>query len=78
LVTTRLVPGGIFAVRLFNGLATPEGADQQQAVLRSALTKDGLQHDGAGYTLARYNDPSTKPFFRRNEVLIPLKDFQLW
>ena len=30
-----------------------------------------------GYTLARYNDPSTPSFFRRNEVLIQVPKFKL-
>lgn len=44
--------------------------------LRGALLLDGLQ-PGEGYALARYNDPFTLPLFRRNEVLIALKDFAL-
>ena len=44
--------------------------------LRGALLLDGLQ-PGEGYALARYNDPFTLPLFRRNEVLIALKEFEL-
>lgn len=44
--------------------------------LRSALLKAGLRPQES-YVLARYNDPFTPPFLRRNEVLIGLTDFQL-
>lgn len=44
--------------------------------LRGALLLDGLE-PGEGYALARYNDPFTLPFLRRNEVLISLKNFEL-
>jgi hypothetical protein len=44
--------------------------------LRGALLLDGLPA-GEGYALARYNDPFTPPFLRRNEVLITLRDFEL-
>lgn len=44
--------------------------------LRAALLLDGLKPK-PGYELARYNDPFTLPFLRRNEVLIELEDFQL-
>ena len=33
---------------------------------------------GQEWFLARYNDPSTKPMFRKNELLIPVKEFDLW
>ena len=42
--------------------------------LRGALLLDGL-HATSGYKLARYNDPFTLPFVRRNEILIRLEDF---
>lgn len=44
--------------------------------LRAALLLDGLKPQ-AGYKLARYNDPFTLPFLRRNEILILLDDFEL-
>ncbi len=43
--------------------------------LRGALALDGLEAT-SGYKLARYNDPFTLPFVRRNEVLIRLEDFK--
>lgn len=44
--------------------------------LRGALVLDGLEAE-EGYKLARYNDPFTPPFLRRNEILIRLKDYEL-
>ena len=44
--------------------------------LRGALLVDG-QKAKPGFQLARYNDPFTLPFVRRNEVLIELEDIEL-
>lgn len=44
--------------------------------LRAALLYDDL-YPTDGYKLARYNDPFTPPFLRRNEVLIRLEEFEL-
>lgn len=44
--------------------------------LRASLLYDNLK-PAQGYKLARYNDPFTPPFLRRNEVLIRLEEFKL-
>lgn len=44
--------------------------------LRSTLLSAGMSPQGS-YVLARYNDPFTPPFLRRNEVLIELQGFEL-
>ena len=44
--------------------------------LRGALLLDDLKAED-GYKLARYNDPFTPPFLRRNEILIRLDNYQL-
>ena len=44
--------------------------------LRGALLLDGVKAED-GYKLARYNDPFTPPFLRRNEILIRLENYQL-
>lgn len=47
--------------------------------LRQAVRKHDLKlKSPSDYIVARYNDPSTKPIFRRNEVLVELDDFELW
>lgn len=78
-VSTRMNAGGLFAVRTFSGLAAAEESKKQQQELRASLLRDGLSVDESQpWVLARYNDPSAPPPVRRNEVLIPLKAFDLW
>jgi len=50
----------------------------QVAKLRNLIAASGLKTADANYVLARYNDPSTKARYRRNEVLIKIDDFELW
>lgn len=75
-VEVRQEEGGTFAVAAFSGLGGEADAAEQEARLRGTLVADGLK-PGSGWALARYNDPGTLPPFRRNEVLIPLTDFEL-
>ena len=44
--------------------------------LRAALLLDGLKPQD-GYKLARYNDPFTLPFLRRNEIIMAIDGFKL-
>ncbi|EER88600.1 uncharacterized protein LOC8082243 [Sorghum bicolor] len=75
-VTLRKVEGGIAAVKKFSGRPKEEIVLQKEKDLRSQLLNDGLKpHPGC--LLARYNDPRTKSFLMRNEVLIRLIDFTL-
>ncbi|CAL5053578.1 unnamed protein product [Urochloa decumbens] len=75
-VTLRKVEGGIAAVKKFSGRPKEEIVLQKEKDLRSQLLKDGLKPQ-QGCLLARYNDPRTKSFLMRNEVLIQLNDFAL-
>ncbi|CAN6163569.1 unnamed protein product [Urochloa humidicola] len=75
-VTLRKVAGGIAAVKKFSGRPKEEIVLQKEKDLRSQLLKDGLRPQ-QGCLLARYNDPRTKSFLMRNEVLIQLNDFTL-
>jgi hypothetical protein len=69
---------GLYAVASFSGIADPKTAAEQESRLRQVMQERGMKADGSDWLLARYNDPSTKPAFRRNEVLIPVKGFELW
>lgn len=72
-------PGGIYAAAVFNGVATPRKCAEVQQQLLADLQEAGLDvQDPKAWVLARYNDPSVKPRFRRNEVLMKLKSFDLW
>eukprot|EP00238_Polyblepharides_amylifera_P011009 CAMPEP_0196594834 /NCGR_PEP_ID=MMETSP1081-20130531/79407_1 /TAXON_ID=36882 /ORGANISM="Pyramimonas amylifera, Strain CCMP720" /LENGTH=377 /DNA_ID=CAMNT_0041919205 /DNA_START=206 /DNA_END=1339 /DNA_ORIENTATION=- len=69
-------PGGEFAVLKFPGEVTTELAEKKAGELRLLLKNCGYECT-PGYRLARYNDPSTPGFFRRNEVFIELLNFEL-
>lgn len=70
--------GGLYAVRSFSGKASDEDAQQQLQVLYQKLARDRLEASPDKWTLARYNDPSTKGPFRLNEVLVKVNNFDLW
>lgn len=72
------MPGGFYAVRSFSGKAGEEDAQKQLQVLYQKLARDKLQATPDKWTLARYNDPSTKGPFRLNEVLVEVVNFDLW
>lgn len=49
-------------------------ASPQAATLYAALEVDGVSHLGReAWTLARYNPPYTLPWFRTNEIHVPLQ-----
>lgn len=75
-IRLRNVEGGTAAVVKFSGRPSEELVAQKEKALRSSLMKDGLK-PRSGYLLARYNDPRTKSFVMRNEVLIWLEGFSL-
>lgn len=75
-MTRRTQEGGIVAAASFGGIPLDFEVTGAERTLRAALLLDGLKAD-SGYQLARYNDPFTLPFLRRNEVLIRLEDFEL-
>mmetsp|Transcript_12003 Transcript_12003/g.21284 ORF Transcript_12003/g.21284 Transcript_12003/m.21284 type:complete len:379 (+) Transcript_12003:30-1166(+) len=78
-VSTRTEPGGIWAVRVFGGIADERDAEKEAQKLFKALDADGISYEEGGWRLARYNDPGTLPPFRKNEVQIRLKEpFELW
>ena len=77
-IRVREQPGGHYAVASFSGVADSQAAAAVEKELRRAMQRRQITADSQDWLLARYNDPSTKPMFRRNEVLIPVRDFQLW
>ncbi|GAX81749.1 hypothetical protein CEUSTIGMA_g9177.t1 [Chlamydomonas eustigma] len=67
--------GGYFAAISFPGWPLDFEVVENERLLRDSLLRDGLKPK-PGYTLARYNDPTTPPMLRRNEVLIEVLDYQ--
>ena len=77
-VETRDEAGGLYAVTTFNGVADEATAAEKRNELQQSLQSDSIPYEASKWILARYNDPSTKAAKRKNEVLIPLKDFDIW
>ena len=77
-VTSSRQPGGLWAARSFTGIADTKRSKEEADKLCEALRRDNLSTANEEWALARYNDPSTKPWFRRNEVLVPVEGFDLW
>jgi hypothetical protein len=71
-VTLKERPGRCQAAVVFSGLTTDERVTDHEARLRAWLDAQGLSAVGSP-TLARYNDPFTLPWNRRNEVLIDVE-----
>ena len=70
-------PSGEYAAISFSGVADPQAAAQKERQLRSLLQRWKMSAASSEWYLARYNDPSTRPAMRKNEILIPVKDFDL-
>lgn len=71
-VTLKERPARCLAAVVFSGFTTDGKVDDQERQLRGWLKERGLTATG-GPTLARYNDPFTLPWNRRNEVLIDVE-----
>jgi hypothetical protein len=67
----ELPPQRMAAVR-FSGLTTAASIEHQTQLLKDWLSRNNLAFDDRPQ-VARYNDPFTLPWNRRNEILIPLK-----
>jgi hypothetical protein len=70
-VTLREVPGRDVAVLRYSGWWTEGAFRTQERRLREALRTAGLESAGQA-TWARYNQPFSLWFMRRNEVWLPL------
>lgn len=67
----RIAEHAVAAVR-FSGWTTESAIREQTAKLRAWIAEQRLEAIGAPQ-VARYNDPFTLPWRRRNEILIPVK-----
>lgn len=56
----------------FSGLMTENNIAKYKEILDKWIISNGYNKIG-GYKIASYNPPFTIPFFRRNEVLIPIE-----
>jgi hypothetical protein len=66
-------PARCVAVSMFDGFTTDAAVRERTEELRAWLSARGMKSDGVA-TLARYNDPLTLPWNRRNEVWIDIDD----
>jgi hypothetical protein len=71
-VNLREVPRHRMAVVRFGGFTTETAISEQTRRLREWVTTQGLQAAGEAQ-IARYNDPFTLPWNRRNEIMIPVR-----
>lgn len=71
-VQLRELPPQRMAVVRFSGLTTVASIERHTQLLKDWLGRNNLEFDDRPQ-LARYNDPFTLPWNRRNEILIPLK-----
>jgi hypothetical protein len=67
-------PGRLMAAVTYSGTWSREGYEKNKALLEEFLRTRGLTKAGAA-VWARYDPPFMPWFLRRNEVLIPIKDF---
>ncbi|WP_223789304.1 SOUL family heme-binding protein [Marinicella meishanensis] len=70
-VQLREIPPKTYAVIRFSGFTGDKKVQKKTAELMAWLSAQNLSPTGPP-ELARYNPPITPPFFRRNEVMIPV------
>ena len=69
------VPPSIGAVSTFSGTVTPLKSTAQKTSLLNSLTSLGVTpSNAADWELWRYDPPWTLPWFRRNEIYVPLTE----
>ena len=71
-VQLREVGEGLFAAIRFSGFTTESAIATRSEQLKQWIQSKGWITTGQAQ-IARYNDPFTLPFNRRNEILIPVK-----
>jgi hypothetical protein len=79
-IKLREHPGGLYAADVFAGNVNSDRVQQRERELRNRLQQDGTRPSSDDWILAQYNVPWQLPFFKRNEILVPLdeKTFNLW
>lgn len=70
-VQLRAIPGQRMASVRYSGRWTEKNYDKNLAVLAEWMEQEGLQATGEP-VWARYDAPFKPPFWRRNEILIPI------
>jgi SOUL heme-binding protein len=70
-VKLRQVPEHAVAAIRFSGFTTQAAVQEQTSKLRNWMSSKQLEAAGPAQ-VARYNDPFTLPWRRRNEILIPV------
>jgi hypothetical protein len=70
-VKLRQIPEHAVAVVRFSGFTTQAAIQEQTTKLRQWMASKQLEASGPAQ-VARYNDPFTLPWRRRNEILIPI------
>ena len=71
-VQLRELPAQRMAAVRFGGMTTAASIERHTQLLKDWLGRNNLAYDDRPQ-LARYNDPFTAPWNRRNEILIPLR-----
>lgn len=71
-IMLRAVPSHRMAAVRFSGWTTRTSIAEQTALLTDWLHQQGLRAAGTPQ-VARYNDPFTLPWNRRNEILLPVE-----
>jgi hypothetical protein len=72
LVEIMKVPERLIAVMRFSGFYGSKKVNKLAQRLEKLLIKENFQPHG-NHILAVYDPPTKLPFFRRNEILIPIK-----
>jgi hypothetical protein len=67
------VTGMLTAVISFSGFSGPRKVERLSNKLFKLISQTDFESTGP-YILAVYDPPTTFPFFRRNEILIPIKN----
>jgi hypothetical protein len=74
-VKIRVVPEHMAAVVVFSGWTTEVKLNEKAADLEKWILNQGLEIFGP-MQIARYNDPFTLPWLRRNEIIIQVREIK--